>query len=435
MKIALISPRGKVSNDKKFMDFWSNSMEIAPYREAFTGFSTGLLIIASLTPKTWKIDLIDENINPVDFYKKYDIVAIGAMTQQATRAYQIADAFRKTGAKVIIGGIHATLLPEEAKMHADSIVIGEAESIWSQVLEDFCNNILKPFYKNDKLTDFTKTPIPRYELLDVNKYKVVWVQASRGCPMDCEFCCASNVYGHRYRYKDVSQVIKEIKAIVNQWGRNILISFADDNMFVNKKFANILITSIKDLKIRWFAQTDISIIENKKLLTELKNSGCSMLFIGFESLNYKNLKPLNRNAWKANYLNRYSEIIQRIQSYGIGVMGSFIIGFDEDLPDTFKDMSRFIIENNIFASQISILTPLPGTRLRSRLLKENRVLNRDWDNYTFANVNFIPKKISAAQLQKAYLNIYKQIYSSKVRLKKAIYFKKIYLNIVNEVKN
>lgn len=429
LKIALISPKGKVSNDPDFLNFWNNTKEILPYKEAFTGFSSGLLIIGSLSPKDCKIELIDENIEYINFNKEYDIVAISSMTQQATRAYQIADAFRNKGVKVIIGGIHATVLPEEAKKHADSVVIGEAEDLWGSVLRDFLKNDLKLFYRSNKVVDLNKSPIPRYDLLNKKKYKTVWIQVSRGCPMDCEFCCASNVYGYKYRYKSVPNILKELRCITERWGRNILVSFADDNIFVNKKFSEELIKKIAGLKIRWFAQTDITIGENSKLLGLLRKNGCAILFIGFESLDYKNLKSINKNGRKVNYLNQYSKIVERIQSYGIGVMASFVIGFDEDTPDVVKKLSDFIIENNIFASQISILTPLPGTRLRDRLKKEERLLSTDWDNYTFTNVNFTPSKMSVQDLQNGLLDIYKQIYSREATLKKARHFKKIYLNL------
>ncbi len=434
MKIALISPRGQISINPNCVKFWDKTSEIIPYRESFTGFSSGLLIIASLTPKSWEIDLIDENIESIDFNKTYNIVAISSMTQQATRAYQIAEIFRKKGAKIIIGGIHSTILPEEVKQYADIVVIGEAEEVWPKILKDFLNKDTKPFYRATNLIDLRKSPIPRYDLVKSEKYKVVWIQTSRGCPLDCEFCCAPKIYGRKFRYKGVRQILKELKFILNIWGHKPLISFADDNMFINRRFASEMIKEISDLKIEWFAQTDISIGEDRKFLELLRKSGCRILFIGFESLNYKNLVSISKTAWKAKYLNKYSKIIKKIQGYGIGVMGSFIVGFDEDTTSVFKKIADFIIENNMFAAQITILTPLPGTRLRKRLLEEGRLLHTGWDNYTFSDVNFIPKRMSAQELQNGLLDIYKKIYSPDVRLKKAHYFKRIYLSLKNKEK-
>jgi radical SAM superfamily enzyme YgiQ (UPF0313 family) len=432
VKIALISPRGKVSNNPEFVAFWENTPEIIPYRETFTGSSSGLLIIAALTPKTWQVELIDENLEPIDFDKDYDMVAIGFMTQQSKRAYEIADAFRVRGITVVMGGIHATLLPEEAKEHADSVIVGEAEDIWPKVLSDFLDKDLKPFYRMDKTIDISKSPLPRYELLKAKKYKAVWIQTSRGCPLDCDFCCASNLYGRKFRYKKASQIMKELNRIVEIWGRNILISFADDNMFVDKKYASALLKEIGELKIRWFVQSDISVADDDRFLQLLRRSGCAILFIGFESLNRKNLDSINKNKRKTRYLEDYSSIIGRIQGHGIGVMASFVVGFDEDDVCVFGDLSRFIVDNNIFASQISILTPLPGTRLRNRLADEGRILPTGWDNYTFTDVNFVPNKMSAKELQDGLLEVYKKVYSKDARLNKAMYFKKVYLSLSQE---
>lgn len=434
MRIAFIAPKGKVSNNQDFMDFWNKSDEIRPYRVHFTGASSGLLIMASLTPRTWKIEFIDENVETIDFNKSYDIVAISSMTQQSIRAYEIADVFRKKGVTIIMGGIHATVMPEEVKEHVDSVVVGEGEEIWPVILKDFLNGKLEPFYRSKRLSDLTRLPIPRYDLLNPKKYKAIWIQTSRGCPNDCEFCCASNIYGHKFRYKTIAQVEKELNNIINIWGRNILVSFADDNMFVNRNFSIKLINKIKDLKIRWFAQTDISVADDESFLEFLKKSGCAILFIGFESLNSKNLLSLNRNTKKEKYLNRYSEIIRKIQGYGIGVMGSFIVGMDEDNESVFTKTSDFIIRNNLFAAQITALTPLPGTRLRERILKENRLLSSNWDNYTFTNVNFQPKKMSTEKLEQGLLNVYKNVYSYDVRLEKARYFKKVFLDLKDKKK-
>lgn len=434
MRIALISPRGKVSNNSDFMQFWESSPEVASYRKYFTGASVGLLTIASLIPKDWKIDYIDENIDIIDFNKNYDIVALSSMTQQAIRAYEIADEFRKRNIKVVIGGIHATVSPDETKEHADSVIIGEGEGVWPGMVRDILNNRLGKFYKAKNFFDLTKSPVPRYDLLNKEKYNTVWVQTSRGCPNDCEFCCASNIYGYKFRFKNISQILRELNTIIAIWGKNILINFSDDNMFINKKFAIELIKEIKKLKIRWFAQTDISVSDDRRFLDLIKESGCAMLFIGFETLNYKNFNLINKNGKKQKYLKKYSEIISEIQKRSIGVMGSFIVGLDEDNVSVFKKTTDFIIENNLYATQISVLTPLPGTRLRRRILDENRLLPFEWDNYTFTNVNFKPKNMSARQLEEGLFNMYKKVYSYEVRLKKVKYFRKIYLELQKKEK-
>lgn len=429
MKIALISPRGSVSNDKNFSQFWENAKEIAPYREEFTGFSSGLLVLASLIPASWEIYLFDENLEDINFNSDYDLIGISTMTQQATRAYEIAEKFRRRKVKVILGGIHPTVLPQEAKEHADSVIIGEVENIWNDCIDDFLKNNLRPYYHSSLPVDLTKNSMPRYDLLKNKKYKVMWVQTSRGCPIDCEFCCASKTYGLKIRYKAIKQVIEEIKFILDLYGNHILISFADDNMFINRKYSKELVKELVPLRIRWFVQSDISIGEDEDFLKLLKESGCSMVFIGFETVDENNLVFLDKFNYKSKYINKYSKIIEKIQSYGIGVMGAFIIGFDNDDNSIIDRLSNFIIETNMYAAQISILTPLPGTRLRERLEKNGRLLETNWGNYTFGDVNFIPKNMTTQILQDSLLEIYRRIYSPEVRLKKAQYFKKIYLNL------
>jgi len=433
MKIALISPKGRfLSNNPKFRKFWENSNEIKFYKRFWSGLSTGLLVVAALTPKNFKIELIDENIEDIDFNKKYDLVGISNMTQQATRAYQIADEFRKKGAKVVIGGVHATIMTKEAKEHADSVIVGEAEKNWPKFINDFLKNDIKPFYFSSGPIDLECSPIPRYELLKPDKYNIIWIQTTRGCPYDCEFCSASKIFGKKFRIKAIKQVIQEVK-IVKSIFKNVRIGFGDDNMFVNRKYAAELVKELIPLKIRWMTQTDISVAEDERLLGLLRQSGCYLLFIGFESLSEKNLKLVDKSGFKARKLSKYREYIEKIQSHGIGIMGAFIVGFDYDDKTVFKKTLDFILDSHLYAMQIAILTPLPGTRLRNRLEQENRLLSYSWDNYTLWDVNFIPKQMSVAELQKGSLSVYKTIYNKKVLLQNNRYFKKIYFKAISNI--
>ncbi|MFH1782880.1 MAG: radical SAM protein [Candidatus Omnitrophota bacterium] len=428
MKIGLISPKGILSKNKKLVNFWNKSLETFSYRKSLTGFSSNLLIIASLTPQSYKLTFVDENFDQINFDEHYDLVAITCMTQQAKRAYEIGDFFRKKNIKVIIGGVHATLLPEEAKEHADSVVIGEAENIWSDILLDFNNNSLKTFYKSDRPVDLTKIPLPRYDLVNKENYSVVWIQTSRGCPIDCDFCSASKIFGLQIRHRKVEQIIEEIKLVKKIW-RFPQISFADDNIFMDRKYAVQLVNALIPLKIRWFAQTDVSIAEDDNLLKKLKKSGCKILFIGFETINKKNVEGTDKTNFKYKRVLKYKEHIRKIQSYGIGIMGAFMVGFDNDDKTVFKKTSDFIVDNKLYAAQITILTPLPGTRLRDRLKNENRLLSKTWDNYTFLDVNFMPANMTPNELQKGLFEIYKKVYSKDSAIKRTQHFKNIYKNV------
>lgn len=433
MKIALISPRGAfLSKNKVLAEFIQNSKEMQTYvKHYWAGFGTALTAIATVTPSTFDVEIIDENFKDINFNKHYDLVGVTAVTQQALRAYEIIDEFKKRSIKVVMGGIHATVMPKEAKKHADSVVIGEGEFLWPALLKDFQNKRLKQFYATDQLVSVKDIPTLRYELLKDNPYRKIWIQSSRGCPIDCEFCVASKIYGSKYRHKSVEQIIKEIMLIRKIWP-NAKIGFGDDNVFKDKRYSFKLLEELNRLHIKWDAQSDISIGSDDKFLRQLREAGCSVLFIGFESVSSENLKKIDKSGWKFRQIENYSDSIRRIQSHGIGVLGAFIVGFDNDDRSIFKRTSDFIIKNNLIGAQITALTPLPGSRLRDRLEKENRILDNAWDTYTGWDVTFMPTKMSCSELQDGLLNIYRRVYSASNRIKRAKYFKKIYLNLLKK---
>jgi radical SAM superfamily enzyme YgiQ (UPF0313 family) len=425
LKLALISPKGTTfGKNPEFQKLISGSTNLSKWRNIFTGFAPGLLVIASLTPDSWDIELIDENIEPIDFKKKYDLVGVTAMTQQATRAYEIADLYRQKGIKTIFGGIHATVLPDEAKKHFDSVVVGEAENIWPQILEHFSQNALKPVYASPKEVDLSKAPLPRYELLRDKFYNTIWIQTTRGCPHDCEFCAATKVFGPKYRRKGIHQVINEIKYVRDSFPKS-RIAFADDNLLADKKLSKQLLKEIIPLKIRYHAQSDISVADDDELLELLVQSGCSFLLVGFESISEASLQGIDKSNWKSKHVKSYASSIRKIQSLGIGILGAFIVGLDNDDVSVFPRLADFVVENNLFETQVTISTPLPGTRLRERLVREGRLLSAGWDNYTFADVNFIPKKMSINKLENGFVQVYKSVDERLGYFAKFEYFRKI----------
>lgn len=424
--LALISPRGSFSSSNpEFKKFWNGSPYTSTYRQDWSGLGTGLLIVAALTPSEYDVKIIDENIESVDFSKKFDLVGITAMTQQARRAYQIADEFRKRGMLVVIGGIHATILPEEAKLHCDSVVIGESENTWPMLLKDLKAKALLPFYKADNIVSLINSPLPRYDLLKNKKYSIVWLQTTRGCPHDCDFCAASKIFGAKYRFKDIYQLRLEIELIRKELG-NVLIGIADDNIAVNKNHLSLLLDYLKTSGIRWLGQSDISIAQDSGMLNMVQKSNCKLLLLGLESISAENLRLVNNNSWKYNKLSSYSSYIGKIQEAGIGVLGSFIFGFDYDDVTVFKQTADFVLQNNLYYGNFSILTPYPGTRLRDRLVRENRLLPTSWENYTLWDVNFIPKRMSASELQAGLFDTYKMINTREAFEKRAIFFKNIF---------
>jgi radical SAM superfamily enzyme YgiQ (UPF0313 family) len=428
MKLGLINPKGTFFfEDEVFLDFWSDSYRVDYYKKAWSGISTGLLLVASLTPGSVEIKIIDENFDTVDYDEPFDIVGITAMTQQATRAYRIAGQFRRRSVPVVMGGIHATMLPHEAKLHSDHVIVGEAEALWPRFISDFLKGDAEPFYrkKNGKPVDIRQTPIPRYDLLDSKNYNTIWPQTTRGCPYNCNFCVASSIYGRSYRHKTVEQVIKELVVIRKTW-KFPTICFADDNMFVNKSYAKSLIKEIMPLNLSWAAQSDISIGEDDQLLEMLFDSGCQVLYIGLESISEKNLNRIDPRNWKLNQLHKYPRLLENIQAHGVGVHGSFMVGLDHDDPDTFRRVADFIIDNNLFGGSISILSPYPGSRLREKFEAEDRLLDKPWSDYNGGNVTFLPKQMTVQQLQDGLIKIWRDIYTPSVQGRKRVHFKNIY---------
>jgi radical SAM superfamily enzyme YgiQ (UPF0313 family) len=334
---------------------------------------------------------------------------------------------------VVIGGIHATVMAEEAAEQVDTVFTGEAENTWPEFIRDFSHGQPQKLYSQSDYStlETNKIPLPRYDLVARYKYPVIWVQATRGCPHDCEFCAASRIYGRKYRHKEMEQVIRGIREVKKYW-KFVQIGFADDNMFVNRKFSTRLVAEFKKLNFTWYAQSDISVAEDQTFLRSLYESGCRILFIGFESVSRSSLKGVNKNHWKERMFARYPEYIQRIQENGMGIYGSFILGLDQDNSSTIERTINFINENHIMGTQITLLTPFPGSRLRERLEKEKRIIHNDWQWYTAWNVVIAHKNFTPDELDRALTWIYKSIYNEQIYRKGACYFKKIYGKLVNQ---
>lgn len=430
MRIALVSPRSTfMSRLPEFREFFQRAATTSTYRKNWSGLSSALLVLGALTPPEHEIQVVDENLEEVDLDAGYDLVGITMMTQQATRAYELADGFRARGVPVALGGLHATVLPEEAARHADAVVVGEAETLWPRLVADAERGALAPFYAApDEPLDLARSPLPRYELIAGKPYQRVWVQTTRGCPHDCEFCAASKVYGGLYRRKSIEQVVAEVERVRQLFGP-VSLGFADDNMLIHRGFSTALLERLVPFGLEWVAQTDISVARDGRLLELLRRSGCVHLFIGFESVTAEGLQGLDERHWKLRQWPRYREDIARIQSFGIGVMGAFILGLDTDGPEVFERTAEFIIDNRLYDAQISILTPFPGTRLRRRLEREGRLLARPWSNYTIFDVNFVHPRLSREELEEGLLAVYRRVNSAEVYLRKLEHFRAIFKQV------
>ena len=379
--------------------------------------SLSLLTLAGLTPRRFDIEYREiADLNPTGLPEDYDLVAISTFTAQLKEAYKVAEFYRGKNIPVVMGGLPVTSLPIEAKQYCTSVVIGEGEPLWPQVLADFERGALRPFYSSTPagLYDLREAPMPRFDLLAPDKYNRITVQTSRGCPHKCEFCASSILLTSRYKLKPVEKVIAEIHEIKKIWPRPF-IEFADDNSFVHREHYKALLRELAKENLRWFTEADVRVAEDAELLGLMRDSGCQQILIGLESPTRVSLDGIETNAnWKARQLDRYKAAIAKIQSYGVTVNGCFILGLDGDQPDVFGEVLRFVRESALYEVQVTFMTAFPGTPLHRRLKAEGRIL-RDgaWELCTLFDINFTPRGMSVAELQSGFLALVKQLYSAE----------------------
>ena len=436
-KVILISMSGVRVYNKRLLDLGLTLPGFVERSEVIASLpSLGLLTLAAHTPWNWNViykelDYCSEIEILEIISEKPDIIAFSALTARINETYKLSQRFRSIGITVAIGGLHVSALPSEARQYADIVIQGEGEIIWETMLRDYENKSIKPFYSsllNSKYTfNFNSCKIPKYELLDISKYNRLTIQTTRGCPLNCSFCAASRTISS-YKKKPIQQIEKELIKIKEVWDRPF-IELADDNTFVDKKWSRELLTLFGKYKIKWFTETDISIAFNDELLELLAKSNCAQILIGLETANKNGLKGIDRGNWKYKQFDTYRKAIDKIQSYGISVNGCFILGFDTDTIETFEETEQFIIDSNLSEVQITILTPFPGTELYDTLNAEGRLLSDNyWDKCTLFDVNFIPKNFSVAELETAFENLMKKVYSKHAVADRKKQFKRTLLN-------
>ncbi|MBI5541516.1 MAG: B12-binding domain-containing radical SAM protein [Bacteroidia bacterium] len=381
-----------------------------------------LAIIASLTPSDWEVEILDLNFTPLSI-KKADLVGITSFTCTAPMAYEIAKLYRKNNMKVVMGGIHASILPDEALNYVDSVVIGEAEGIWNKVIEDFVKGELKQTYKAE-LLPYENWPIPRHDLLHPY-YQMGAIQTSRGCPFNCDFCSVSLFNGNQYRLRPIDEVIAELKTIK---AKRLFI--LDDNILgvgkKNEERALELFRRIKEEKINkpWFSFASVNFADKPEIIKAAAESGCEMIFIGFEAEDDEQLKEMNKGLNVKSGSHLYSEAVKKINKHKIAVMGGFIIGFDTDTKESIDRRLKFMLRHRINSMSVAYLTPLPGTKSYNNLVKENRIIKndypKDWSKYNFLNVLYQPKNMTPEELAEKYFDIIVALYKRKNILMRAL---------------
>jgi radical SAM superfamily enzyme YgiQ (UPF0313 family) len=306
--------------------------------------------------------------------------------------------------KVILGGIHPSTLPEEASQHADAVVIGEAEGIWPNLIEDFRTNKLQRMYRQRERPSLLTLPIPRRDLFAKGAYYVTnIISTTRGCPYSCSFCSVTSFLGHTYRCRPVEEVLKEIETL----NQRKLVVFVDDNIVGNPKFAKKLFRALVPYKIKWLAQASVTIARDDELLKLAAASGCQALLIGFETLSPANLVAVGK---RVNVVDEYPTVIRKIHSHGIAIHGFFILGLDEDNEDVFERTVRFAQKMRLESAQFAWPVPYPGTALYESLDKAGRIVTKDWSQYE-SNLVFKPKLMSPEVLQKGRDWVWCEFYS------------------------
>lgn len=415
MKILLISPERKRKEEEAFL--FKLSFLNLPY-------------VAAVTPPDVEVKVVDEAFEKVDFNEKVDLVGLTAQTPVAPRAYAIAKEFKKRGIPVVMGGVHASMLPEEALQHVDAVVAGEAEEVWPDVIEDLRKGRLKRIYQGNGFVEPSKLPIPRRELLNEKFYfPLKLLETTRGCPYHCDFCGVSKFFGFRYRNRPISEIDRELKTIFHKASvmapalkkvlsifskdlpyflKRRLLYIIDSNVAGDRRFCLDLLSLLKGYDLLWWGHAPVSIAFDRKLLEGCSQSGCIALNIGFESFSAKNLNTMGKGF---NQPSRYAEAVKRIHDQGIGIMGTFIIGLDDDDSRVFQRIIDFCINEQLDWALTFIMAPYPGTDSFKRLEKEGRIFCKDWEKYDSLNAVYRPILMSVEELERGLRRIWKEIFS------------------------
>ena len=392
IKLLLIQPENRVLHRFRKLQFNNFSQITIPYLAAF------------VDEQYYKITLIDEYCNRIPYMEPFDLVAITVNTPNAPHSYEISARFRANGAKIVMGGPHATLLPEEVKRHCDFLLIGEAEDAWMRFLEDFRKNAAKEIYRSSAPPCLEKLPVPRWDLLKRRRMMKGAVFATRGCPYHCRYCNIKQIYHDSFRVRPVDDVIAEIKILPSRF-----FVFWDDNLFANKAYAKEILHRLIPMKRKWAAQAALRDCADEELLRIAKEAGCLYLFIGIESFSAKSLSDAGKNI---NCTDDYKSIIDSIHRNKIMVQAGIVFGFDNDTPDVFDDTLDACEKFGIDGATVSILTPFPKTPVYEQFKNEARLLSDDWSKYDSKTaVVFEPLNMTADELWQGYNRFRIKFYS------------------------
>jgi radical SAM superfamily enzyme YgiQ (UPF0313 family) len=370
-----------------------------------------LYILQGLTPAEHDVRIIEEEVESVNLEQDCDLVGISCMTANAPRAYELCHAFRKRGKTVVLGGVHPTILPDEALQHADSVVIGEAEGVWTTLLSDYQTNQLQKKYHNPLPDLDTYVQKDFSKIIKRRLYNLIPIMTTRGCPYNCNFCCVTNLYGKNIRHIPIKNVVRDIKESNEKH-----FMFLDDNIIGHPSYAKELFKAIKPLKIKWVGQSSVSLlVKDDELLQLAAESGCQALFFGVETVSKEQLHSLHKALKEIEHLEK---AIKKIKKAGILIHASMVFGFDTDTKDIFDETVQFLKRNKISTVSFNVLTPYPGTKVYEQLKGEDRLITDDWSYFDHNTVVFKPKNMSPLELQFGKINARKKFYTITSVLKR-----------------
>jgi radical SAM superfamily enzyme YgiQ (UPF0313 family) len=401
MKVTLIEPAMIKSRDFSEKRSW----QLTPLT---------LAALAGITPPDVELEALDDRIEEIDYDAHRDLVGISVKTFTARRAYQISDEFRRRDVPVILGGHHPTLLPDEALLHADSVLVGEAEEVWPDILRDVERNQLKRIYRQSHTLPFEGVQVDRSIFAGKKYLPVAMVETTRGCPFSCSFCSVTTFFGRTFRHRPPEEVVAEIASLDQKF-----VFLVDDNIVADKEAAKNLFRALIPLKIRWISQASLTMTKDRELMRLMHESGCAGVLTGIETISRANLKQIHK-SWNTVGIG-YDEALKIARDNGIAIVGSFILGMDEDTPESLNELLEFTIRERFFAVLFNLLTPYPATQLYNEFLQEGRLTHPHWwldPGYTYGSAVFKPKNISASELEQGRLRLYREFYSPISTLKR-----------------
>jgi radical SAM superfamily enzyme YgiQ (UPF0313 family) len=385
------------------------------FKRAF--LDLGLQTVMACTPRSVDVHMIDEYLEPIDYDVRSDIIALSAKTSCVTYAYEVARRFREKGKRVVLGGIHASLRPDEALEHVDCVVTGEAETIWPFVVRDIEAGKMKQRYDASGFPPMGEVPVPTWDRSDASQYLFHQIQTTRGCPFRCRFCSVPDISGQDFRFKPVENVIAELRALPKHKGpiaKGKPLYIVDDNFISRTRYTKDLLRAMAPLARAgeipsWSAETTLNVASDEEMLDLFRDAGCSTLIIGFESVTEASLAAMDKPV---NFCLTYQEAIDRIHARGMTIIGNFIVGFDTDTRGVFAQTLEFIQRTGILYPFFSILTPMPGTKLFDEYKAAGRLDHEKWHLYDTRHVVFEPTNMTRDELMDGYVWLYEQAYGT-----------------------